>query len=186
MNEFVNYKKRDVTLPKGCKDLIDALETKERRQILRRAAAFKRPMATHDHTFTGTLSEVGKYLEMAFASRAWMFTLWIGQLDERLNLHIKRAEDGTVSASATVRQDSAEELSLRGFFARRGLDWPIDSGFPPQFVPGGPVDVMVKISPLPSRGPGLTGLMVDLFLDVYGANMDTALSFHSFEAQVAA
>lgn len=185
MNEFVDYKKRDIDLPKGCKNLNDVLQAQERRRILRRAAAFKRQMATHDRSFTGTLSEVGKYLDMVFTSRAWMFTLWIGPLDDRLNLSIHRSEDGSVAASATVRQDSAQELSLRSFFAQRGLDWPVDSGFPSQFFPSVPVDLMVKISPLPSQGPGLTDLIVDLFRDVYGANMETGLNFHSFEAQIA-
>ena len=33
MSEFVNYNKRNVTLPEGCKDLADVLQRKARRKI---------------------------------------------------------------------------------------------------------------------------------------------------------
>lgn len=51
MNEFVNFKKRGVALPPGCKDLIDLLRPTAK-QVIERA---QRLTATRNETVTGVL-----------------------------------------------------------------------------------------------------------------------------------
>ena len=59
MPKFVNYKKRGVSLPAGCKELIDLLEPGKRRQV--KELFFPDHLKVkRDDCFTVHLSAVGK------------------------------------------------------------------------------------------------------------------------------
>src|SRR5947207_13581446 len=99
MSQFVNYKKRSVALPPGCKDLID---------LLRPAGAHKadgtiprddRPSVARGESVTGKLSEIGKYVAMVFHASAEVILLLMSTPDEQLTMNVDRDQSGRITAS---------------------------------------------------------------------------------------
>jgi hypothetical protein len=78
MADFVNYNKRSVTLPPGCKNLIDVLRSRPDKQFQKFAERLKRARVTHDESVMGKVSDVPKYVGMVFASRGLVCVLEIG------------------------------------------------------------------------------------------------------------
>jgi hypothetical protein len=182
MNEFVNFKKRGVTLPRGCKDLIDLLAPPVQ-QTLERA---QHAVVTRNETIAGTLSEVGRYVQMTFESRGLMFTLVISSPDRRLEVDLSRMKGGELWASAVFQRDREQEQAVREFFVRRGLEVPEDSGTPSHFFADLPVQLIYPISPLPGDAASLSALLMDLFRQTCRLEGNAQLSFHCEEASDAA
>ena len=62
MSEFVNYKKRKITLPAGCKDLADLLRPHGQHGIHGEIGLGAQPTTTRDWVVTGTLSDMAQNL----------------------------------------------------------------------------------------------------------------------------
>lgn len=182
MNEFVNFKKRGVTLPPGCKDLIDLLRPTAKQAIDRA----QRLTPTRNETVTALLAEVGKYISLAFESRGVIFTLVIAPPDGRLEVDVMRMEGEEFWVSVTFPKDPEEERAVRRFFTRKGLQVPEESGTPPSFFPDLPVQLIYHVSPLPRDAAGVSELITDFFRECGRLADDASLSFHVEEASDAA
>jgi hypothetical protein len=82
MSEFVNYRKRGITLPKGCKNLFDVLQSHGLPKLASGVQtgaipADEEPVVTRGESVTGKLSDIGKYVAMVFESRARSFLLMV-------------------------------------------------------------------------------------------------------------
>ena len=115
MNEFVNFKKRGITLPPGCKDLIDLLQRSSSRPVIEGAS---RLTATRNETVTGKLPDVGKYVRIAFESGGAIFTLGITRPGGRLEFALLRVKGGEPWASIAFPSEREEERVVREFFTR--------------------------------------------------------------------
>ena len=182
MSKFVNYKKRSIELPSGCKDLID---------VLRRNAGLERldniPAGNGFHGvfpgvicggfFEGHLSDIGKYVAMVFDSRALAFFLIVNPPDGGVTLTVYRGEDGTTHASLEVQVGTEREKAVRSFLAPRGLHIPDDSGMPSQFASALPVYRFCDLLPLAPEAPLLSKLVEELFRRAFGLSDDSKLCF---------
>ncbi len=182
MNEFVNFKKRGVTLPAGCKDLIDLLRSKAKPSIERT----QRLTRTRNETVTGALSDVGKYVRMAFDSRGAIFILVITPADHRLEVDVVRMEGEEPRASLTFPKDPEAERAVREFFTRTGLQLPDDSEMPPGFFPNLPMRLVYDVLPLPRDAAGVSAFIADLLRQCGKLENDAPLSFHIEEVSDAA
>jgi len=85
MSKFVNYSKRDFTLPPGCKDLIDVLQRRGvPRPIKSIASVSEQPAVTRGCMTIARLSEVPRYIDRLVNSRSVLVTLMISTFDKRL------------------------------------------------------------------------------------------------------
>jgi hypothetical protein len=174
MDEFVNYKKRDISLPHGCKDLHDVLK------IHQAPVVTQRTIVKRDESVTGALSEIGKFVAMVLESRADSIILGVNPPEDRLSVFIGHVEGDPVQLTVHVhfQKNSALETKLLEFIAQRGLKALGNSGMPPS---GLPAYFVFEFSPLPSDEPSISELITDFFERVCGARSDTELSFHCVE-----
>ena len=175
MNEFVNYKKRNINLPWGCKDLQAVLQPQQVKESVSDATI------THEKSFVAALSEIGKYVGMMFESRALLFMWEIDAPDKGLKLNVTQMEGGTMFASVDFREDSGPEAAMRGFFARAGLKVPYVSGMSENFSPCSPGWLSYRIVPLPTDARALADLLTSLFRDVCGLKGEDGLRFQIYE-----
>ena len=180
-SQFVNYKKRSVTLPPGFKNLIDVLRRRGQESIQPFVARVQHATVTRQESVTAPLSEIGRYVAMMFESRGLMFTLRVALPDDRLIIDVFGMGCGEMTALVVFRMDPDQERSMREFFARHNLHTPDDSGVPEQFNPALPVYNIYRVSPLPSEAPLLSELAADLFRSVCGLSDDAELRFHYAE-----
>jgi len=194
MAKFVNYKKRDINLPEGCTDLHDVITLHSQQKInaaITRAkaatASSKQSAVQRNESIPGTLAEIGKYIEMVFASRGQSFTLGINCPGAEFTLGVCRIKGVDSWASVTIQKDSIQESAVRDYFTGRGLKMPEDSETPPNFfLPDVPVHLICDISsPLTDKAE-LSEVITDLFREVCGAKEDTKLLFHCMETGDAA
>jgi hypothetical protein len=131
MAKFVNYKKRSVTLPAGCKDLLDLLQPAKRAATgLEGQPA---PEFREERFHRSGLLQVERFIAMLFASSAELFVLMITIRDDRVPIVLHRNRGG----GAVVVHPSAEDLdrarAIRGFFRRLGVkplhDLPVPEAF---------------------------------------------------------
>jgi len=190
VSKFVNFQKRSVQLPPGCKDLIDVLYPDRRRKSHGGSIQFApRPLKTiRDDSITVAVADAGKYVTDMWHSRAWMRQLVISALDDRFNLHIYGTDDGQKAATAWLASDESREHALRDCFARHGLNPPPppdESVAPISFVPNVPVQVVYPLSPIPAEATVMSDLVMLLLREICGLNAESEIRVHYFEAEEA-
>jgi len=162
MNEFVNFGKRSVELPAGCKDLIDVLQQAKRY-----------PASTLTIRSAEGLTDVAKYLlrllELGAKSRYLVIT-W----HEMNYVHLMNQE-GVLTALAVVHENTHREQAVRGVFAGAGLA-PIRD----EAVAGWSVRVLGY--PLPDGASSIEELISDLLRTGYGLAENVRLEFGSWES----
>ena len=164
MSDFVNYNKRSITLPPGCKDLIDVLPPNK---------AGAKPRDRQPPTFeTETLASIPKHIGN-FLKRSSQTALLICDAHEEAGFELMRLA-GNIVASIRFLDDPAREARVRKLFAHYGLDAPAQTETTPQFpealqFPGAPVWTMFTIQPFPSDTPRLIEIATAVFRDVCDA-----------------
>ena len=122
MSEFVNYNKRSVSLPKGCKDLVDVLK--------QQGSSAAKP-GKHEEEL-GKLSDIEKWAIRAFESEADVVQLEIAS-SERDARFIFHRTPHKKTASVTLRADASAEAAIKVIFERRNLETPTSFGLPKLF-----------------------------------------------------
>src|SRR5712691_4276749 len=92
MSDFVNYNKRSITLPPGCKDLIDVLRG-ERRNLewLEKHLGIDLNRAiTRGGTVKGTFLDIEKKVHQAVTASTLIFILKIIPADQRFTFTLQR------------------------------------------------------------------------------------------------
>jgi hypothetical protein len=181
MSQFVNYKKRGVTLPKGCKNLMDVMPPKGPQHsgsyvIHTSCSVVARPISVR-----GTVSEIGKYVELAFKPRAFSFTLTASSLDDRIHFIVfVHHPDREMNTAVLVDKATAQAPAVKEFFEKHGRKSAVSGQFPSQEPKLG----MFWISPLPSEAGTLSKLAADLFRSVCRLNDTSELRFVHCETVV--
>lgn len=177
MSEFVNYNKRTVTLPPGCKNLIDVLRAETGRQV---GSVFDAdPIGENSCCCVGKdkLAEIGKYVGMAFESRANAVMLNVSSPDSTITFDLVRMLDRDMDASVAVERGTPQEAAVRKFFAQHRLRLPADPAVSQAFFPELPVKVIYSISPLPTEPRVLSMLAAAMFREVCGLDDESVLRF---------
>jgi hypothetical protein len=184
MSGFINYNKRSVTLPEGCKDLIDLLRPHPLPVLFSNADAGPippgaQPTLTRGETFEGRVSDIDKFLERLFESRALSCLLLLTPPGEQFTIHIHRHEPGSINASV-IYTGTRQAQGVRLSFTRLGLNPPPE---PPPLSKfhSAPSQRIAQISPIPAEAPLLAQLVTELFEDVFGCTHDSHLSFRYYE-----
>lgn len=171
MCDFVNYKKRDVSLPEGCKDLADVLNRK--------------PPPVDQKLTCGKLSEIAEYVTRVWESQAPDLLLCFApgkELDftfERLTFWFQRVSGG-LQARIQIQMGTPVETALRHFLQRHGFQVP-DHSVPAHFSSKLPVLMICEISPLPADPLELSALATELFTEVCVLREDSDLTFFYYE-----
>ena len=185
MSDLVNYNKRSIALPAGCKDLIDVLRRRGREKTDLLLERCNRAKVTRDESETGPLSDLAKHVRTVLGSSALFSTLCIRSPDDRLTANVGKMLGIKIRASVTFRKGSDQERAVREFLSSRGLEPADDSETPKTFLPDMPIEIICELSPLSSDPAEVARLMVELFRHV-GLNEDAPMHYHLDEASDAA
>jgi hypothetical protein len=184
MSEFVNYNKRGIQLPPGCKDLTDLFKPAWLRKLPKGLAPPDMPVVLRDDSVTETLGNIEKYVASVFNSRADWCYLTLSSLDEKPAMSVCRMTD-SITSDVTFIHDETREETMRAFFDRHGLEAPraneIPKGFNYPFYPNIPIWCVFSISPMPSGAPAFSKIARDLFRDFCGMNDQSELQFSLVE-----
>jgi len=162
MSEFVNFGKRSVELPAGCKDLIDVLQQ-----------AKGQPASTLTVRSAEGLRDVAKHLlrllELGAKCRYLVIT-W-----HEMNYVQLMNQEGELTAQAVVHENTHREQAVRGVFGAAGLAPIVDEA-----VAGWSVRVLGY--PLPEGASIIEELISDLLRTGYGLAENVRLEFGSWES----
>jgi hypothetical protein len=162
MNKFVNFGKRSVELPAGCKDLVDVLQQ-----------AKPHPTSTFTVRSIEGLTDVAKHLlrllELGAKSRYLVIT-W-----HEMNYVQLMNQEGVLTALAVVHENTHREQAVRGVFGAAGLVPILDEA-----VAGWSVRVLGY--PLPGGASSIEELISDLLRTGYGLAKNVRLEFGSWES----
>jgi hypothetical protein len=148
MNKFVNFGKRGVDLPPGCKDLIDVLRRGNRAPTTAlTSSSVQGPASISRH--------LPKLLEPGTRSKDLVIT-W----HEMNYVHLMNRE-GVITALTVIHENTHREQAVRGVFSAAGLVPVRDEA-----VAGGAVRVLIY--PLPAAESRIGELVCDLLRKGYG------------------
>jgi hypothetical protein len=161
MNKFVDFGKRSVELPAGCKDLIDMLQPTSPRPVS--------TLAIHSAEGLGDVAKhVSILLEPGAASRNLVIT-W----DQKNYLHLMNG-DGMLTVLAVIHENTFREQAVRVVFDAIGLA-PIHD----EAVAGWSVRVLRY--PLPGSALAIEELVCELLRTGYGLTESVSLEFGFWE-----
>jgi hypothetical protein len=199
MSRFVNYKKRSVTLPVGCKDLIDVLESWRRRGKNRdplgdtpcpkfeeiHLGDLPVPKLKEVHFPTKGLAEVGRFVAMMLQSRAAFFMLTLTAPKLPFGVTLYRSDSERTAAICFPIGEEHWEAAIRAFFKRLGFEPLCDRLSQPEplcWLEGGEPDRRrVLIYPLPFDASPATSLTMELLESVLGLDQEAGLDLAYFE-----
>jgi hypothetical protein len=165
MSKFVNYKKRDISLPGGCKDLMDVITQGKTHVSLSHFhnAAHELPEG-EGKTILGTIADIPKYVLKALGPSSGNFVLMIQSPNHWLAVNIQGLGIDTVSAFVWFPDDPERKKIVQAFFQHHSLEVPNDTEVLAQFLfPDQPVTLTFAIKPEPGDAQGLANLTMDLF-----------------------
>jgi hypothetical protein len=168
MSDFVNFQKRSVALPGGCKDLID---------VLRRPAE-EQPTVTRGHRSDGGVRQVATYLGRLFESRSELATLMISSADENLTAMFYLRGGGQVFVLILIASDPALEAAVRSFYAKRGIQ-PVQT-YPIPKQEGGGLGWGL-VFPMPSLSIETAHLTGELLSHLSSAGQEVELHFRYYQ-----
>ena len=164
MSDFVNYNKRSITLPFGCKNLAEVLA--------RKSSSGHRDRKCEKKWKCEKLSAIDEYVFQAWGSSAEDVFLFIspGKLvepgqDPGLRFTLHRLPGQGLTASVQVRMGSEQEAALRLFLERHSYALP-NTTVPAKFNPDLPIEIVWNITPLPVKASELASLAKAIFRQV--------------------
>jgi hypothetical protein len=170
VSDFVNYNKRNIALPPGCKNLADVLALKSSPSD----TALK-----HDK-----LSVIGEYISRAWESPAEDVVLRITPgkrvdfiQDPGLLFTLHRSPGGGLTADVQVRMDSEQEAALRLFLERHNYPLP-DTSVPFQFDPNLPIEIIWSVTPFPAKASELAAVVSALLRQVCRLNDESDITVY--------
>ena len=175
MARFVNYQKRGIELPPGCKDLIDVLKGKAKAKAPDTFTGKCEPVPKSDLFPSGGIAQIERYVMRLLVSSAKFAALTVSSLDVQVVAGLYRHPDENAFDLMlfVLRKDKELEQSIREFFRRRGIEHTLDylcSGVERNYMRG------LKY-PLPSDSKQVAVLLADLLTTVYGLDAEAGLAF---------
>src|SRR6266404_2534681 len=175
MLDFVDYHKRDISLPWGWTDLIQVLQAN-------RGSSYAPPRETEpqeeysSYEIIKPLSQIEKYISLVFESGVALSLQIVPFAGKKLEFTLQKLPFNDMRATVHVRMGTEVETRVGRFLETRGFSVP-DSSVPAMFNPNLPVELFCDISPLPTDERQLAKLVGDLFHEVCGLNDQSELAF---------
>ncbi len=170
MNRFVNYGKRSVTLPKGCKDLIDVLQAR-RRSPASMATPGRATLAPDQ----GTLGDIAIYLARQLQTPSRFSNLLVLWGDALEAVQVPLTEAG-LELFALIRPGGASEKAVQRVFERAGIGsaggWRVDVF--------GTATQLLRYR-LPNAAQSAAGLVREVLRVGYGLPENARLEFYYVE-----
>ncbi len=179
MRQLVNYKKRGVELPKGCKDLIDVLQGPGRAKAP--LAAVGQPVlggGKLERFSTRGLAQIERYVNRLFESRSKVAMVSLMPPDRQTEVCcVFRMEGGLHLVLFVNQHDMEREGTVRALFESLGIQPTLD------YVMIYP-KIRVLRYPLPGDAPSAARIVADLLVKGFGLREDAGLDFilHGDEA----
>ena len=169
MAKFVNYKKRGIALPKGCKDLIDLLEPGKREKLKELVGPTPVMRETRNDSFTSNLSDIANPIRAVIESHACiaglrLATMGVTAPDQNLALDIGRMPSETPTASLTFTESLASKKRMKEIFQNLGLRLPVASDPAAMFLKDQRIELIYEIQPLPGEARALSDLATEIFV----------------------
>jgi len=179
MSQFVNYQKRSLTLPSGCKNLIDVL-TLPRQQPKGNipACGFPSLDIKEDRVPTAGLAQVRRYVSMLLQSRGELFTVSVTAHNFKFPVTLYRIKRDQTVAIMVVTNETRQERAIRTFFEQQGLEAIFDQVETSDARRG-------LAYPLPFDVARVTSLTTELLRSVYGLSAEAGLNFRYYEMETA-
>jgi hypothetical protein len=169
MSQFIDYKKRSVTLPPGCKDLIDLLRPPRPPKSGAVASREEKPTVTRGESFNGGFSEIRKSVAKVVESKSEVISLLMSTPDEQLTVGVAR-QGNTVEAFVIVPHGEDREKALRAFYQRHGLEVSPDS-----------FGHCLYHDTLPLEPEAISDIAIELFREVCGLDEKAEVHFCYYE-----
>lgn len=165
MADFVNYNKRSIDLPPGCKDMIDVLRVQEEARDETQAKPSTSFKAKRREQASGPLSAIEEYVQKLYKCGDENAVLWIETPDSRLSAGFLKREKSII-AWVNFQKESKDKQIVRDFLSNRGMN---QSSLP--------VEIMCTLSPLPAEPAEVSRLLLDLF-HALGLKYDWPMNYH--------
>lgn len=169
MSQFVNYRNRAVTLPPGCKDLIDVLapSQKEAHMVSYSTQMLGVKKVKKDRFPAAGLAQVAHYVTMLLESQGRFFVVSVAPSGCNYPVALYRSMDDT-PAIGLLTKEAQQEQAIRAFFAKQNIEVLLECP---------PPDARALVYALPPEIPRAISLTTDLLRDVYGLNDETGIDF---------
>jgi hypothetical protein len=166
MNEFVNFGRRGVDLPPGCKDLIDVLRRVRRPPV---PALTSRPVQGLAHV--AGLANIAGHLHKLLEPGTKFKNLVITWHEEKNYVRLMN-NGGVITALTVIHGDIHRERAVRGVFNAAGLEATHDEALG---------WVRALIYPLPAGESSIRELVSDVLRKGYGLAENVRLEIGSWE-----
>jgi hypothetical protein len=173
VNPFVNFKKRDFLLPKGCKDLGDLLT---RRTSQRNSSASSSAAPFSEERAQGSLEDVEGHVRRFLDSTHGVGSLIISASDRNVSIDLD-SEGVTIGLMIPI---GPEEQAVRAFFSQQGLQSRPDlQHVDSDSLLGGGVGTVCQILDyeVPRNVERLGQIVRDLFVKVFSITRETQMFF---------
>jgi len=142
MSKFVNYNKRDITLPQGKKNLIELLQSQCAPNPVGNphagaVSSEQPPIVLRDESCSAKIQDLEKHFTTVFESREVTSMLVVTTpADEEFEISIVRTGEGILMAHFGVSGGTDREKAVRSFLVHRGFNIPEDCEMPSEFQRG--------------------------------------------------
>ena len=178
MSGFVNYGKRSVQLPAGCKDLIDVLQGRPAAKSGAGVAAFGTKITRDSQATISVIDLLGPITDL-LKSKAWSRALTVSSCDYALTVTVSVSADELLVCFC-AREPAHAEAVLK-FLSRHGLDVRNQQEGPHPFTTG---RAIYSVNRPPSEPSALSNLIELLFRDVCVLNADSEVIVRQIEVEV--
>jgi hypothetical protein len=178
MSTFVNYGKRSIQLPAGCKDLIDVLQGRRAQQI---SAPAGRECQVRDDSFTAKVTDLLQPIADFLKSKALMRNMFISGPNDMVSVGVRVNVEG-VHLSICALDEPVRNEAVLNFLARRGFQKPQPHGMPKTFVADAPTWTSYEVIPAPSDPLALSSLIELALRDVGGFSADSEVLIYRVES----
>lgn len=172
MPKFVNYKKRSVALPPGCKDLLDVLEPSRRSKP--EPGGWQTTFVETDRLQTEGLAHIGEYISKLLQCGADFFTVMIYHPDYLVPVVLLRNRSDNVFAVALYDNEPQAQRAIKAFFLQQGIEPLRDCSVPA----AGGISSLIYLLPLDH--PKATALVTGLLRTAYGLSDEAGLDFRYY------
>jgi hypothetical protein len=175
MNKFVNFGKRGVDLPAGCKDLIDVLRRAHGGKVTPHQTELHPIRKPTSHSVRG-LANVARHLPSLWESAAkskYLVIFW-EQMGPLMNSVQLMNEKGVLTVATVIHGTAHRQQAIREVFKAAGLSPILD-----QAAYGGSVRVLRY--PLPADKSSIGELVSALLRNGHGLPEDATLEIHFLE-----
>jgi hypothetical protein len=174
MGIFVNYKKRSVELPPGCKDLLDVIHQRPKRKTHQAMTNKWVPVAKSERISKHGLDHILRFMVLVLESTTKFTSLSIKLPGKDVAISVYRhKEPRTLNLKFFVYRNTEEERAIRAFFAGQRIDHTVDY----LCRPITPTSVRGLQYPLPQDAAGAATLIRDFLRAVHGLTEEAGIDF---------